>query len=479
MQRLHSQDALMAYGEAAGWPLHMGSLQVYDASESAERLDLERVRDLYRQRLPHIPAFRNRLVRVPAGLDRPVWVEDPGVDIDAHIHGVRLPAPGTDRQLAELVGDLFAPAVDFSRPLWDVWVIEGLEGGRVGVLSRVHHAAVDGLRALAVQAATYDVYPDAPIGRPGAAPGAGEDVAGPIALLGGAAARLVGAPVRTVRTAGHLARAAVNLAGVLRIGGYAGLALPMTAPRTSLNRKVSSRRGFVFCSLPLAPVKRAAKAEQVTVNDVVLALVSGAVRRYLGDRDELPDRSLVAGVPVGLPAEDGSPDGLGNRWAVITTSLATDLADPLERLHRIAASSRAAKIVQHAIGPELWQDLVGLTPAVIHLAARGYAGLGLAEVHPPLVSLVVSDLRGPSFPLYFAGARLVSNYPIGPIAAALGLNVTVISYRNSLDFGLALCPDVVDEPWRLVDALRAESDELRKRYPGRRRRQSSTAHAGS
>ena len=479
MQRLNGQDALMVYGEATGWPLHLGSLQVYDAVGSPEGLDLERVRDLYRQRLPHLPVFRNRLVQVPGGLDRPVWVEDPHVDVDAHIHGVRLPAPGTDRQLAELAGALFSPLIDRTRPLWEIWVIEGLERGRIAVLARVHHAAVDGVRGLQIQAATYDIEPDAPIVRPGGAPGAGAEMPGTLTLLGGAAVRLAGAPARALRTGAHLALAGGHLAGVVGRGRTRGLTLPLTAPRTSLNRAVSTRRGLAFCSLPLAPVKAVAKAEGVTVNDVVLAVTSGALRRYLDERGELPDRPLVAGVPVGFGDEHPSEAASGNRWAVMLASLATDVEDPVERLHRIATSARTGKVVQHAIGQELWRDLVDLPPAVIDLVARAYSGLRLVDVHPPLVNVVVSDLRGAPFPLYLAGARLLANYPIGPIADGLGLNITVISYLDSLDFGLSVCPDLVEEPWRLVDALHAESDALARRCAGRRPPRDATSRVTS
>jgi WS/DGAT/MGAT family acyltransferase len=346
-----------------------------------------------------------------------------------------------------------------------VWVIEGLEGGGVAVLPRVHHGAVDGTRGLELEAATLDLDPAAAT-RPGIATRPGGPVPGPLALLGGAALGLAVTPVRMARTATHLARATGRLAGVLVRGESTGLALPMTAPRTSLNRAVTTRRAFAFCSLPLAAVERATKQEGVTVNDVVLALTAGALRRYLADRGELPDRPLVAAMPVGLPLDGAAPNAGGNRWAVTTAGLATDIADPTERLRQIAISARAGKVVQHAIGPELWQDLVDLPPAMIGWIARAYAGLRLVDRHPPLVNVVVSNLRGSPLPLYFAGTQVEANYPIGPVADGLGLNVTVVSYRDALDVGLSVCPDLVEDPWLLVDALRAETDDLALRYPG-------------
>jgi diacylglycerol O-acyltransferase / wax synthase len=468
VQRLNTQDALLAAGEAAGWPLQLAALQIYDAAAAPQGLGPERVGDLFRQRLPHLPVFRQRLVRVPGGLDRPVWVEDPEVDVAARIHSARVPAPGTDRQLAELAGDLHEPALDLSGPVWEVWVIEGLEGGRIAVLARLHHAAVDGVRALQAQSATLDLDPAAPFARPGGIRGAGEDAPGGLQLLTGAAVSLAGTPVRLVWTAGHLARAAGRLADAARRGQLAGLALPFTAPRTSLNGAVSKRRDYAFCSLSLAAVKAAAHQEHVTVNDVVLALAGGALRRYLDQRGELPSRSLTAAVPIGLPGDDMSQPG--NRWAIMVVSLATNVENPVRRLHKIAASARAAKAAQRAVGPEPWLELPDVPPVMVAAAARGYTGLRLVDRHPTIVNVVVSSLRGAPVPLYFAGARLLANYPIGPVADGFGLNVTVVSYLDSLDFGLSVCPDLVADPWRVADALRAEETELSSRYVGRPRR---------
>lgn len=481
MQRLNGQDSLFVYGEASGWPLHMGSLAVYDPATSPDGLDLERVRELYRQRLPHLAAFRHRLVRVPGGLDRPVWVEEPTVDVARHVHGVRLPAPGTQEQLADLVGDLHTPRVALDQPPWDVWVVEGLEGGRVAVFTRLHHAAVDGVRGMEVQAATHDLAPTDPVFRPGGSAGAGCGEPGLLSLLEGAGLRLAGTPVRALRAAGHGARSAGRLTGVLMRGELAGMALPFTAPRTSLNRAVGPRRGLAFCSLPLAPVKEAAHREGVTVNDVVLAVTGGALRRYLDERGELPRRSLTAGVPVGLPGEGGTRPVGGNRWGVLVSSLATDLADPVERVRAISRSSRAAKVVQRAVGPDLWLDALDFPPGLVGVAARGYAGLGLVRLHPTVVNVVVSHVRGAPFPLYLAGARMEANYPLGPIADGLGLNLTVISYRDSLDVGLAVCPDAVEDPWQLVAALRAEAADLAalSAPPPPRRRRRAVRRAGA
>ena len=233
---------------------------------------------------------------------------------------------------------------------------------------------------------------------------------------------------------------------------------------------VSKRRGYAFCSVSLATVKAAARQEQVTVNDVVLALTGGALRRYLGRRGELPARPLTAAVPVGLPSDDVPWPGGGNRWAVTVASLATDVADPVRRLHAVAASARAAKAAQQAIGPEPWLEIADVPPAMVAAIARGYAGLRLVNLHPTIVNVVVSSLRGPPFPLYLAGARMLASYPVGPIADGFGLNVTVVSYLDHLDAGLSVCPDLVADPWQVAAALRSEEAELARHVTRRPRR---------
>jgi diacylglycerol O-acyltransferase / wax synthase len=464
MQQLSAQDTLLAYGQASGWPLHLAVLQVYDTAGAPRELSLECIRELCRQRLPHLPVFRHRLARMPGGLGRPVWVEDPQADVGACIHGVRVPAPGTDHQLAEVAAHLNERTFDLRGPLWEMWVIEGLAGGRVAVLTRLHHAAVDGVRGLEIQAALLDLDPAAPFVRPGEVPGAGQDAPGSLQLLTGAAAGLAGTPVRLMSAAGQLARAAGRLADAARQGRLAGLTLPFTAPATSLNGPVSQRQGYAFCSLSLAAVQAAARQEHVTVNEVVLALTGGALRRYLDQRGELPGRSLTAAVPVGLPSDGMAWPGGGNRWAVMVTSLGTDVADPARRLHAVAGSARAAKAAQRAIGPQLWLAAPGVPPVLVAAAARGYRMLRLTELHPAVVNVVVSSMRGTPFPLYFAGARLLASYPVGPLADGLGLNISIVSYRDSLDFGLAASPDRVADPWQIAAALRAEEAGLTRRY---------------
>lgn len=464
MQRLDPQSTLQVYGEASGWPMIMGSLQVYDPSTSPGGLDLERVRDLYTQRLPHLPVFRQRLVLVPGGLGPPLWVEDPSVNVAAHVTAVTVESPGTDEQLGALAGRLMQAPMDRTRPLWDSTVIDGLSGGRVAVLNRLHHAAVDGVRGMKTQAGFFDAEPAAPFTRPGFTEGAGVGMPSTLGLFGGALTHLAGSPVRLARTAGRIASSAGRVAVGAARGREAGFALPVATPRTRFNSSITDRREVGFVTVPLEPIKRFAKSEGGTVNDAVLVLIGGALRRYLEQRGELPQRSLTTSLPVGKASADPSA-AVGNRWSVITASLATTEADPVERLRAVMRSTRAGKQMGDAMEDDIFADLVDVPPVVVATVARSLGRLRLASLFPPMSNVVISNVRGAPFPLFFAGARLLANYPLGPLADGLALNVTVIGYSDSLDFGLHVCPDAVPDVWSIVAAVREESAALADLVP--------------
>jgi WS/DGAT/MGAT family acyltransferase len=460
-QRSTGLDAQFAYGEASGWPLHMVSMGLFDAARSAHGLDVERVRELFRCRLPHIGGFRRRLQRVPGGVDRPVWV-DTDVDVRDHVHAAHVPPPGTPRQLAEVVGEIASVPLDFDRPLWEKWVVDGIEGGLVAVVDKLHHAVTDGIRGMEIQAASYDIAPDAPFVRPGGTVEAPEHAPPPHEVARHAATSIATLPLRALSTMSSVARAGVRVAGAVRRGEASGYAAPLTAPRTSLNARVTKRRAVAYCSLPLPDLHALAKQEGATVNDLVLALAGRSLHDHLVARGERPARPLTAVIPVGLPNRDGGAPTGGNQIAMTTASLATDVDDPVEQLRAVARSTRAGKAMLRAIGPELLMDLLDVAPpAVLGATARGYGRLGLSRVHPPVASTLVSNVRGAPVPLYLAGARLVATHPFGPVIDGLAVNITVLGYLDSLDFGVHTCPDVVEDPWEIVDGIRDAAAALR------------------
>jgi WS/DGAT/MGAT family acyltransferase len=445
--------------------MHAGTLVVLDPSTAPGGFDVHRLRALVEARAGLLGPYLRRLVEVPFGLDRPAWVNDPHLDLDRHIHRVGVPSPGGPRELGALVGDLFGYKLERDRPLWEDWFIEGLEDGNVGLLTKVHHSLVDGTRAAHLYEVLFDLDPDAPLERPGTPELAGERIPPGWEMALRALPRLAGTPFRAARTAGHVAGSAL---GMLRFRGspeWPSATVPFQAPRTSLNRSITPHRGFAYCSVPLAGVKAVKDAFSVTVNDVVLGICAGVLRRYLADRGELPAKPLIAQIPVAVHVDargDASGGAWGNAPAVMAASLATNVDDPAERLRAIHASTHSAKAMQRALGDDLILDLADVAPpGVLAAGVRAYSRLRLSEHHPPIFNLIISNVRGPSFPLYIAGARLVANYPIGPLLDGGGLNITVLSYLDRVDFGFVVCPEIVKDPWQLVDATSVAFAELR------------------
>ncbi|MCZ7525380.1 MAG: wax ester/triacylglycerol synthase family O-acyltransferase [Acidimicrobiia bacterium] len=361
MKRLSGLDAGFLYGETPTWHMHVGALLLLGPSERP--LDVEGYRAFLEERLPLIDTFRRRPAGVPFGLDRPVWEEVAEIDLRHHVRRVRVPEPGGPRELSEALSPPFATRLDFRRPLWEAWVAEGLPDGRAAVLLKIHHAVAGGFTGLRILEHLLDVEP-APAPVTPVQPSRRDRVPSPPERLGRAAASWALLPLRTARLAPGLARAAIGLARFRTSPDWADATLPFQAPRTSFNRTLTSDRALAFFSVPLDDVKRVKDAVGVTVNDVVLALCGGALRRYLAARGELPDRPLVAQVPVAVhtPEAGGPKQVIGNQLTVMGSSLATHVADPIERLRAIHAGTESGKHLQHVLGDDLVQDILGVLP---------------------------------------------------------------------------------------------------------------------
>lgn len=495
MQRLSGLDAGYLYLETPTSPMHISSLMVLDPSTAPNGFDFESLRSLYQRRIHLAPPFRRRLVEVPLGLHHPIWVEDPDFDLDWHLRHIAVPAPGTMAELNELVGHLIAIPLDRTRPLWESWLIEGVEGDKVALLTKVHHAAIDGQAGEELIVSLLDLEPDdrtdqatdpaqppaQPPVEPPAGPPAGQPADGPgldvrdtpttpwqaehvpsdVEMFGYAMVSLATQPWRMVKTTRRTAGAALRIRRTNRsTPSLAPPPAPFSAPRTSFNHSLTPHRSFATASIDLNAVKAVKNALGVKVNDVVLALCAGSLRRYLGGRDEHPDGSLVAMVPMSVRSDDERDHG-GNRVATMFASLASQIDDPIERLQAISTSMSQAKVQQHAIGADTLQNWAEFAaPAVAGQAARLYSRMRIADRHRPAFNLTISNVPGPPFPLSIAGARLVANYPAGPIFDGGGLNITVMSYRDSLDFGLLVCPELIGDPDILATGLQEALDEL-------------------
>lgn len=460
MERLTGLDAAFLALETPSSHMHVAGLAVFDPSTAKVPWSFEHVVHVYEQRLHLAPPFRRRLAPVPLGLHHPLWIEDPDFDIRNHVRHTAVPAPGGPDEVANLVGRLSALPLDRSRPLWEIWVIEGLENGNIAILSKVHHAAIDGASGNELTVALLDLSPEIEHHEP-TEPWQPDRIPSDVELLGYAATSLARQPVRVAKALRKTAQAALD---VRRMGQESTASMlppaPFAAPRTSLNTALTPRRSFAFTSLDLRQVKAIRAATGCTVNDIVLTLCGGALRRYLDDLGEVPDGPLVAMVPVSVRS-DHERDSLGNKVTATLTTLATDVEDPCDRLKTIHEVMGEAKAQQQVIGADTLQEWTEFAaPALLGRAARLYTRMHWANAHRPIFNVTISNVPGPSFPLFSAGAQMLANYPVGPIFDGGGLNMTVMSYRDQLDVGLLACPDVIDDVWDVADHLHAELDAL-------------------
>jgi WS/DGAT/MGAT family acyltransferase len=467
MQQLTGLDAAFLALETANSTGHVGGVSVLDARGLAEPLTLARLTDIVAQRLPEAPpVLRRKLLHVPLGIDQPYWVDDPDFDIEYHIRELALPRPGSDTQLTEQIARLHARPLDKSRPLWEIYLITGLARRRVAVYTKIHHAAIDGVSGAELLTLLLDLTPE---GRPETAlepfRPAGSPNRAMITML--AAGRLAWRPVQTARVAGGLVRFLPSLAPALSpvVGGLLGLnrgdgaVIPTPsgrAPATPFNKPITPHRRIAFRSVDLDTVKAVKNAFGFSVNDVVLAMSAGALRRWLIEHDALPAEPLVAMIPVSV-RDPGSKNAMGNRVSAMLATLPTHLADPAERLEVAHAATKIAKAQQAAVPQGLVDQISDFSPpALTARAARVVFATGLLHRLPPF-NLVVSNVPGPNIPVYLGGAKLLAHYPVSVLTDGLGLNITVVGYLGQLNFGLVSCRELVPD----IDVLAGYlADEL-------------------
>jgi WS/DGAT/MGAT family acyltransferase len=447
-------DAAFLYAETGDSPLHVMGALVLESHGRGAREDFRRIRAQIERRLASLPILRRKLVPFPFGLGHPVWTDDPDFDLDAHLERRALPTPGGDAELFEAIARIAEVPLRRDRPLWQMYVIEGLQRGRFALVAKIHHAAVDGIGGALLMCGLLDAERDTPPLRPEAEPDP-EPAPSTAALLADAALSFGAQPLRgarqILRTTGTGAR--------LAFSSLTKREFPLpSAPRTRLNGRVTSRRAVALGSVHLDDVKRVKNAYAATVNHVVLAACAGALRRYLAAHGGVPEDPLVAVVPMAMGGR--APDGLGNSITPLLVRLPVQLADPLERLCASREASLEAMRTQEMLGNQLneWADLI--SPALLAGASLLYTRLGLAQLHAPLVNLVISNVPGPAAPLYCAGARVTECHPIGPIYDGCALNLTVMSYDGSLGIGAIGCPDAVPAVDEIPRAFEAEIGQL-------------------
>ncbi|WP_371778665.1 WS/DGAT/MGAT family O-acyltransferase [Streptosporangium subroseum] len=431
---------------------------------------------LLARRLHLAAPFRRRLAFVPFGLDHPYWTEETRIDLDYHVREIALPAPGDDEQLGEQVARLHARRLDRRRPLWEMYLIQGLAGDRTALYMKVHHAAVDGVTGADVLASLLDTSAE-PAEIEMAPPSEPEEKVEPREMIARGVAKAIVNPANTVRFlinavphldeiplisqvpgAGLVSRITRDLANRLS-GGDPVPALPrLTVPRTPFSGRITAHRRFAFTTLPLKDVKQVKNAFGVTVNDVVMTLCAGALRQWLLKHDALPEQPLVAGVPFSLRVP--GDHSVGNQVTIMITTLATQVADPVERLMAVRDAMELIKD-RSSLAPARWlQELSDMMPsALTGMAARAAFNLFAGSAGP--INVVISNVPGPQIPLYVSGARLLSYHPVSVVTdASGGLNITVFSYDGSLDVGVITCREMVPDVWTVTDYLRDALSEL-------------------
>ena len=458
MDRLSGLDASFLYFENSAHLMHVCGLIELDATTIPGGYNFEAMRAAMGKRLGENPAFRRKLYDPIFNLDHPIWVDDDEFDIEHHVRRTTVAAPAGREELADVCSDLAAQPLDRNRPLWEFWIIEGLPDGRLAVFTKMHHATVDGVSGASLVSELCSLEPDAPpMNAPRSQPAAKPPSDAEIFIDG-----LIGVAKRPIK----FARLLPGTVGVLptwinRARDSRAMPAPFRAPRTSFNGTVTSHRTTAFTQLNLEDIKTVKNAFDCTVNDVVLAVCSGALRKYLEDRNELPDTSLIAMVPVSVHGKSSAPGA--NKVSGMFTKLASDIKDPVARVQAIAAQNRISKDHFKTISASMLQDWAQFAmPNTFGMAVRVYSKLRLAERHAVIHNLVISNVPGPPMPIYLMGGRIVGFYPFGPVFHGAGLNITVISNDGHVDVGIIACREQAPLLWELADDLPLALDELVK-----------------
>ncbi len=465
MQQLSGMDASFVYFETPATPMHVAGVSIYDPSTApGGTVTFKGILASFQERLHLARTFRQKMVQVPMNLDHPYWVEDKDFDLEFHVRHIALPQPGDWRQLCIQVARLHSRMLDLSRPLWETYVIEGLdhvEGvppGSFALLQKTHHAAIDGVSGMEMTSAIHDLTPEP---QP---PGTidtwqGEDDPSPLTLLSRAALNNGTRPMHFGRV---VARTVPGLGRVTNQLRRRQLQLPSTsAPRTPFNGTVSAHRVVDARRFDLGEIRRMKNAvEGATVNDVVLAIVGGGLRAYLLRRAELPAEPLLAMAPISVRTES-EKGSQGNQVSSMVVSVASNIADPLERLTAVRESTHQAKEFTRAVGARTLTDYSQFIPGgLAALASRTASRFEMANRVDPAANCVVTNVPGPREPLYFAGAKLVTMFGMGPIGDGLGLMHPVTSYVDELVIAVTSCREMLPDPAVYAQCLQDSYDEL-------------------
>ena len=471
MEQLSGQDASFVYLDTPTTPMHIGSVGIYDPSTAPG--GFVRFKDILahiESRLDKARSFRQKLVRVPFDLDHPYWIDDPNFDLEYHVRHIALPQPGDWRQLCIQVARLHARGMDLSKPLWEFNVIEGLDNipgipkGSFALVAKVHHAAIDGMSGVELSAAVHDIEPK-PVERNAKTNWKGENEPAITEMLMRTWVNSVTQPVKFAKTLAQTVPGAARLISQVA-GGDVSLKGTKMAPQTLLNGKVGPHRVFDGVPFQLSDIRAIKdRIEGATVNDVILTIIGGGLRKYLMSRKNLPSQSLQVMAPISVRAE-GEKEALGNLVSAMVVQIGTHIEDPMERLAWVRKEAMNSKAMTNAVGARTLTDYSQFLPsALAGLAARLYTRLGVSNMHSPVFNCVATNVPGPRIPLYFAGAKLVRQMGTGPVFDGMGLINTIYSYGPEIAISFTSDRDMIPDPANYAAALKESFEELLNAKP--------------
>jgi diacylglycerol O-acyltransferase / wax synthase len=470
MDHLSSVDASFLHLETPETPMHVGSLMLFELPAGYKGDYFDDVKAMIAKRYHLCSIFHRKLAQMPFELTDPVWIEDDDIDLDYHVRSVTLRKPGSMAQLEQLVARLHATLLDRSRPLWEVYVIEGLGSGQVAYYTKAHHSGIDGKAGVELAKVFYDISPAMREVKPPrvarAASGYQLGVAELLqASVSNTASQYLKAAKMLPKAVRALGASAKIVASRRTAPGARSLRLGL-APKTMFNASITNQRSYATMSLPLGEMKALGRRVGGTVNTVVMAMCASALRQFLLERDALPAKSLIASVPVSLRSADDS--SMNNQVSMIRVDLATDLSDPAERFKAIHASSEAAKSVVSTLKPVLVTDVpITGSPWLMTGLASLFGRSGLASRLPAMGNVTISNVPGLPMELYMAGARMLHFYPVSIPYHAAALNITVQSYAGTMEFGITACRRVLSqaEAHELIGLLKEGLREIEALEP--------------
>ena len=466
MDQLSGLDASFLYLETGNMPMHIGGLSIYDQSTApGGAVTFKDILRFFEKRLHKARVFRQRIATVPLSLDHPYWVDDPDFDLEFHVRHIALPKPGDWRQLCIQAARLHARPLDTTRPLWEAYVIEGLDNvagvppGSFALVTKIHHAAIDGVSGAEISAAIHDPTPEDSAEMPDT-DWRPERFPTRMELLGRSAVSTAKMPFQA---ASLFARNVPTLWDFGRGLVSKELRVNTSVPRTRFNGNVSPHRVFDGRSFSLDEIRAIkGRVDGATVNDVIVSVCGGALRKYLQSKGELPDESLVAMAPVSARPES-MRKAAGNMVSTLSLPIRSDIESPLDRLRAVHTESEQAKRLTHTVGASLATEAAQFLPSTTTgMMASLYARSGLAERLPPVFNTIITNVPGPNVPLYSMGSRMVASFGLGPIIHGLGLFQPVIGYNGQITVSAISCREMMPDPAFYCDCLSESFDELKK-----------------